>query len=93
MGRLAASRLLRHTVARHVAVLFDALPNVPRNATYSCPSDDGSLVYAIFHYAHEPDVPLEASLSGCRFVRNGRARPAVLDRRLERQLARLLRLR
>lgn len=60
----------------------------PAHGTYACPLDDGANLYAEFSYADQPNVVVEAHLSGCGFVNNGSGRggfpPPGLMRRLER---------
>jgi hypothetical protein len=93
-GKLAAERLLRRPgVVRTIGREFDDLRQVSRSATFSCPFDEGAMLYAIFGYASEPVVPVEVSLSGCRFARNGRARPAFMSARLRDRLESLIPLR
>lgn len=94
VGKPASERLLREpTTARSLAREFDALPTVRPDLAFSCPSDEGELIYAIFLYESDPQVPVEVSLGGCRFARNGRGRVAVLSLGLQRRLEGLLRLR
>ena len=65
-GKLKAERLLRRPgIVRSIAREFNGLRKVPRGATYSCPEDDGAVLYAIFHYVSEPVVPVEVRLGGC----------------------------
>jgi hypothetical protein len=87
-GTLAAEVTLRGTAAAAIARRFDEIDYLPKNAFYHCPGDEGSRIFAIFRYPHEPPVPVEVSLSGCRFA-GARGRPygvvppSLLDR-LER---------
>lgn len=90
-GKLAAERLLRRLgVVRSIGRAFDVLHQVRRNAVFSCPFDEGAVLYAIFDYANEPVVPVEVSLSGCGFAVNGRARPAIMSPRLRDRLESLV---
>lgn len=91
-GKLKAERLLRRPgIARSLGREFNDLPKVPRGATYSCPFDDGAMLYALFHYASAPVVPVEVTLSGCQFAGNGRSRAVVMGPRLLNRLASLAR--
>jgi hypothetical protein len=89
-GKLGAERWLhRPGVVRSISREFNDLPQLPRHGAISCPSDEGAMLYAIFHYAGEPPVPVEIHLSGCRFASNGRARAVAMTPRLLNRLARL----
>jgi hypothetical protein len=91
VGRLEAERLLSPRVARSIGGEFNDLRRLPRGAAYSCPSDEGAILYAIFSYASEPAVPVEVELSGCRFARNGQSRAVAMTPRLLNRLLGLTR--
>lgn len=82
-GKLEAERLLSsRSIAHSVGREFDHLPRLSGHGAISCPADEGARLYAIFHYANEPPVPIEVNLSGCRFARNGRGLGVSMSSRL-----------
>jgi hypothetical protein len=84
--KLAAERLLRRVApSRSLAREFDALQPFPEGPIY-CPADDGSALYALFIYASQQAVPVEAHLSGCPSASNGRAGLFWASPRLEERL-------
>lgn len=88
-GKLASERVLRRTgVVRPLAREFHNLRMYPEHGTgeFTCPADEGATLYAIFHYASEPDVSVSVRLSGCPFAWNGRrmADAGLIREKLER---------
>lgn len=91
-GKLEAERLLRRRgIVRSIGKSFDHLPQLSGQGAISCPADEGARLYAIFHYANEPSVPVEINLSGCRFARNGRGRGVAMNPQLLNRLESLTR--
>jgi len=92
IGKLEAEHLLRSRgVVRSVGREFDDLPRLSGYGGGSCPMDEGARLYAIFHYANEPPVPIEVKLSGCRFASNGRSQMTLMNPRLQNRLEGLTR--
>ena len=76
-GRLQGERILRDSArVDSIAREFDRLPMV-RKGVYTCPADEGAVLYAIFSYEGEPNVPIEVHLSGCMDAWNGGTKRAV----------------
>jgi len=92
VGKLEAEPLLRSRgIVRSIGRAFDHLPQLSGHGAISCPADEGATLYAIFHYANEPLVPVEVNLSGCRFAGNGRGREVAMSPRLLGRLESLTR--
>ena len=75
-GKLQGERILRNPVAvRSIAREFNRLKKLSNQPT-TCFFDEGAVLYAIFNYEDEPNVPVEVHLSGCLSAYNGRTKRA-----------------
>ena len=90
VGKLRDQVTLRsRDTVESLTLEFEEL-EVVKPGSYSCPEDEGAVLYAAFTYPAAKPVILEVPLSGCEFVGNGHAKSRALNGSLRKKLERLI---
>jgi hypothetical protein len=88
VGKLQSKRLIRRrSFVRLLAHEFNDFR--PMHGTYSCPETREGHINAVFSYAGEPNVVVQANFSGCWTAYNGFGQGGWINSRLAQRLKNL----